>query len=109
MTLIGGEPTVRQDLLHLIRSAKTQKPDNKISIGTNGQRLEEIKFVKELKDSGLDFVFLVTICAVKPFRAYYPVIQISVSDIVKYLGKADEITKGTTPFNCFARLKGKTS
>jgi len=56
--LAGGEPTVREDLPLLIRTAKEQDPKRKVSIATNGQKLRSIEYVKELKESGLDFVFL---------------------------------------------------
>ena len=58
VTLIGGEATIRKDLLQIIRIAKGIDSKRKISIATNGQRLHDINFVKELKESGLDFVFL---------------------------------------------------
>ncbi|MBN1674612.1 MAG: radical SAM protein [Kiritimatiellae bacterium] len=58
VTLIGGEPTVRHDLFDLIRAAKAQRPDQRLSLGTNGQRLRELSYVQALMSSGLDFVFL---------------------------------------------------
>jgi len=58
VTLIGGEPTIRKDLIQLVRIAKGSDNKQKISIATNGQRLRDINLVKELKESGLDFVFL---------------------------------------------------
>lgn len=58
VTLIGGEPTLREDLLHIIRSAKETMGTNVLSLGTNGIKLSDIKYVKALKESGLDFVFL---------------------------------------------------
>lgn len=57
-TLIGGEPTVRGDLVELIARAKAVHPCSRISVGTNGQKLDEIGYVRGLKDAGLDFVFL---------------------------------------------------
>ncbi len=57
-TFIGGEPTLRDDLIPLIRRAKLASPHRKISIGTNGQKLRSIEYVRELKEAGLDFVFL---------------------------------------------------
>ena len=57
ITLIGGEPTIRDDLLELIGSAKINRR-RKISLGTNGQKLKDMAYVKGLKEAGLDFVFL---------------------------------------------------
>lgn len=167
-TLIGGEPTVREDLPDIIRATKHAIGKKRISIGTNGQRLGDIEYLKGLKGNGLDFVFLslndieyeesesvyrnkiealrnclklnipvwfqrtiddlkqldsvpeildsfkkaiynVTLRAVKPFGPYWPVKQIFVSDIVKYLGKESSATKGTMPFNRYVVLKGKTT
>ncbi|HHT9119495.1 MAG TPA: radical SAM protein, partial [Candidatus Hypogeohydataceae bacterium YC41] len=165
INIIGGEPTIREDLLQLIRVAKTNN-NRIVSISTNGQRLRDINFVKGLKDNGLDYVYLslndieyeesktiyqnklealnncckfsmpvwlqrtidelnqldsildvlgtykrvifsVTIRAVKPFGVYYPTSQIFVSDMLKYLKKEKDYTKGTEPFNCRIILKGK--
>jgi hypothetical protein len=58
VSLIGGEPTVREDLLQIISSAREVSGENKLSITTNGLRLRDIKYVKGLKEAGLDFVFL---------------------------------------------------
>jgi uncharacterized radical SAM superfamily Fe-S cluster-containing enzyme len=58
ITLIGGEPTLRRDLFQLIEMAKDINRNRKISLGTNGQKLRDLRYVKRLKDSGLDFVFL---------------------------------------------------
>lgn len=57
VTLIGGEPTLREDLLNIIRSAKEVMGTNILSLGTNGLKLSDSKYIKELKESGLDFVF----------------------------------------------------
>ncbi|MGE5300939.1 MAG: radical SAM protein [Acidobacteriota bacterium] len=56
--LAGGEPTVREDLPLLIRTAKEMDPKRKVSVATNGQKLHIIEYVRTLKESGLDFVFL---------------------------------------------------
>jgi len=56
--LSGGEPTLRNDLFHFIRTAKAANERRKISIATNGLKLKDIGFVRQLRDSGLDFVFL---------------------------------------------------
>ena len=58
ITLIGGEPTLRPDLFDIIRFVKDTKPSCRVSLGTNGQKLHDYSFVKQLKDAGLDFVFL---------------------------------------------------
>lgn len=58
ITLIGGEPTLRHDLMPLIQRAKEQAPQHKLSLGTNGQKLSDLNFVHQLQDHGLDFVFL---------------------------------------------------
>ena len=58
ITLMGGEPTVRDDLPRLIELAKQSPAPRKVSIGTNGQKLVDLDYVKELRDRGLDFVFL---------------------------------------------------
>lgn len=57
ITLIGGEPTVRGDIIDLIRRAKAGRR-RKVSLGTNGQKLRDIGFVESLQEAGLDFVFL---------------------------------------------------
>ncbi|MCK4267466.1 MAG: radical SAM protein, partial [Actinomycetia bacterium] len=58
VTLIGGEPTVRRDLADLISTAKRIQGAPKISLGTNGQKLSDISYLRNLQASGLDFVFL---------------------------------------------------
>ncbi|MFK5954366.1 MAG: radical SAM protein [Desulfobacterium sp.] len=56
--LSGGEPTVRDDLPDIIRMGKDMGFPF-IQLNTNGLRLAEDKnFVKQLKQSGLDSVFL---------------------------------------------------
>lgn len=57
VTLIGGEPTLREDLFNIIKSAKEVMGTNVLSLGTNGLKLSDIKYVKELSENGLDFVF----------------------------------------------------
>lgn len=163
VTLIGGEPTVRGDIMDLIRRAKARRR-RKVSLGTNGQKLKDIAFVKALQEAGLDFVFLslndelydgpavrqnklrtlvncfeldmpvwlhqtveslsqvdsllpvlqeykkvvfsVTLRAVKPFGLLYPEDEIFGSDIIKYLGKADDYGPGFNFFNREIRLEG---
>jgi uncharacterized radical SAM superfamily Fe-S cluster-containing enzyme len=58
VTFIGGEPTVRDDAPELIRNAKRKNGDRKVSISTNGQRLADIGYLQNLRENGLDFVFL---------------------------------------------------
>jgi MoaA/NifB/PqqE/SkfB family radical SAM enzyme len=58
ITLIGGEPTLRGDLPELIRAAKRQNAARKVSLATNGQKIARLDYLRELKESGLDFVFL---------------------------------------------------
>lgn len=55
--LIGGEPTVRDDLMELIERAKIDRR-REVGLGTNGQKLKDPAYVKALRDAGLDFVFL---------------------------------------------------
>ncbi len=58
VTLVGGEPTIREDLLRIVSSIKHALGSRPLSIATNGQRLSDPASVKALKDAGLDFVFL---------------------------------------------------
>jgi hypothetical protein len=58
VTLIGGEPTVRHDLVDVIRIAKMKNPGKRISVGTNGQKLADIDYLMKLRSNGLDFVLL---------------------------------------------------
>ncbi|MEE9613597.1 MAG: radical SAM protein [Thermodesulfobacteriota bacterium] len=58
LSLIGGEPTVRKDLMHIVRSAKDILGEKRLDLATNGLKLRDPEFVKELKENGLDFVFL---------------------------------------------------
>lgn len=58
VTFSGGEPTLREDLLEVIRIAKETNGLRKVSIATNGQMLRNIKYVEHLKTKGLDFVIL---------------------------------------------------
>lgn len=57
VTLIGGEPTLRKDLMQIISQAKGVMGKNKLSLGTNGLKLSDIEFARKLKENGLDFVF----------------------------------------------------
>lgn len=52
----GGEPTLRVDLPIIIRELKKRKFT--IVLLTNGKKLADISYVKELKDAGLDIVQL---------------------------------------------------
>lgn len=58
ITLLGGEPTLRPDLCDLIEAAKHTHRERKVSVGTNGQKLALLQYARQLKESGLDFVFL---------------------------------------------------
>ena len=58
ITLIGGEPTLRDDLSEIIQAAKRQNALRKISLATNGQKIVNLDYLRSLKESGLDFVFL---------------------------------------------------
>lgn len=56
--LSGGEPTMRKDLPEIIRSGK-QKGFSYIQLNTNGIRIgAEPEYIHELKNAGLDCVFL---------------------------------------------------
>jgi molybdenum cofactor biosynthesis enzyme MoaA len=54
--LIGGEPTLHKDLDKIIAYAK--KNNHRISIATNGLRISNKEYLKKLKESGLDTVYL---------------------------------------------------
>lgn len=56
--LIGGEPTVREDLFDIITAIKKRDAGRILSVSTNGQKLRDWEYVRELKERGLDFVFL---------------------------------------------------
>jgi len=58
ITLIGGEPTVRDDLGEIIEAGKRVGAARKISLATNGQKIANLSYLKSLRDRGLDFVFL---------------------------------------------------
>jgi len=54
----GGEPTMRSDLVEIIRTAKTAGFPQ-VQIATNGVRIaKEPEFVQQLKDAGLNTVYL---------------------------------------------------
>lgn len=55
--LSGGEPTVRDDLPQIVALGK-ELGFNFIQINTNGLRLTDKKYVKELKQAGLSSIFL---------------------------------------------------
>lgn len=52
--LTGGEPTLRRDIITIVREIKDRGRAEEISMTTNGFRLEELAF--DLKDAGLDRV-----------------------------------------------------
>ncbi len=58
VTLIGGEPTVRDDLPQIVRAMKAAAPGRRISVASNGQKLADPAYLGSLQDAGLDFVFL---------------------------------------------------
>lgn len=166
VSLIGGEPTVREDLMKIIRSAKNVMGRKRLSLCTNALKLANMDYVKQLKENGLDFVyfslndidyeptrgiyeqklvaldnclkasipvwlqrtisdieqissitevierfskaiFSVTIRAVKPFGHYSPQKQVFVSEMLKFLKKENDYTKGVKPFNRHVKLNGK--
>ncbi|MFH1403239.1 MAG: radical SAM protein [Candidatus Altiarchaeota archaeon] len=54
--LIGGEPTVRDDLAEIIKEIKKRGFD--AILFTNGKKLEDMHYVETLKKAGLDMVIL---------------------------------------------------
>ena len=52
----GGEPKVREDLPEIIKQVK--KTGKKVGMFSNGKKLTDRKYVKELKKAGLDFVIM---------------------------------------------------
>ena len=54
--LSGGEPTLRDDLFDIISELKRR--NQKVILLTNGLKLLDNSYVKELKKSGMDMVFL---------------------------------------------------
>lgn len=57
LTFVGGEPTLRSDLIELISFAKKNNI-KKIVLNTNGVKLADTNYVERLKKEGLDYVFL---------------------------------------------------
>jgi MoaA/NifB/PqqE/SkfB family radical SAM enzyme len=57
LSLIGGEPTVREDLPEIIAEAKAMPNIDRVSVCTNGQRLKDMRYLSQLREAGLDFVF----------------------------------------------------
>jgi uncharacterized radical SAM superfamily Fe-S cluster-containing enzyme len=53
---MGGEPTVKEDLKNIILTVK--KSRNKAAIITNGLKLSEISYLKELKHYGLELAVI---------------------------------------------------
>lgn len=54
--LTGGEPTLREDLFDILRILKRNPKIRYVSIATNGIKLAERDYVRELKRAGLDSV-----------------------------------------------------
>lgn len=54
--LIGAEPTMRTDLPDIIKNIKQQ--GHRVSLTTNGLKLGNLKYVRELKQSGLKYVLI---------------------------------------------------
>jgi len=55
--LIGAEPTMRKDLPEIIHRIKTETR-HRIILLTNGLRLSHRRYVQELKDAGLKYVYV---------------------------------------------------
>jgi len=54
----GGEPTMREDLMEIIRKAK-EMGFPQVQLATNGIKLaQDINYVQELKDAGLSTIYL---------------------------------------------------
>ncbi len=55
----GGEPTLRDDLVDLVRTAKEKMGFSQVQIATNGILLaRDIDYVQRLKDAGLSTIYL---------------------------------------------------
>jgi hypothetical protein len=58
VNLAGGEPTMRGDLPQIIRMAKNEARVQRLCVVTNAQRTAKVDYLRSLKESGLDFLFL---------------------------------------------------
>lgn len=58
VTLIGGEPTVRPDLPAILSAMRAADPSRRLSVASNGQRLHDAGVLAELREAGMDFLFL---------------------------------------------------
>lgn len=60
VTLMGAEPTMREDLAYIIKEIKTRqaKLQKSVSIYTNGLKLKDKKYLDTLLDAGLDVICL---------------------------------------------------
>lgn len=58
VNLAGGEPTVREDLPELLAALKERAVVKKLCVVTNGQRTVDEKYLRLLRDQGMDFLFL---------------------------------------------------
>lgn len=54
IAVLGGEPTVREDIMEIMQLIK--ESGNKAHLFTNGIKLEDIEYLKELKINGLNFI-----------------------------------------------------
>jgi len=58
VNLAGGEPTVREDLPEILSALKKQTAVKRLCVVTNGQKTIDEDYLKTLKESGMDFLFL---------------------------------------------------
>jgi len=57
MVYSGGEPTVRSDLLEILRHAKSLGIDEQ-NIQTNGRKLSDMRYLEDLRNAGLTSCFV---------------------------------------------------
>lgn len=56
--LTGGEPTMREDIIDIIRIAKEEKYDH-VQLNTNGIKLSQsLEFAKKIKEAGVNTIYL---------------------------------------------------
>lgn len=56
ISLSGGESTLRKDLFELIKFIKKKYPRLFITLLTNGLKLSDLRYVRKLKESGIDSI-----------------------------------------------------